>query len=115
MVVFSLGAHRGKRPCKAWAAQQHVMGAGFARVDELLKRISFHTVPKDFKRFVRAADTGYSGGSHSKILEEDWLPAWACALILNGGWTIEYIQRVEGDKDLQIALALEYDIKKGRT
>lgn len=111
--VYSMGAHRGKRTCQAWAAARVMKRRGFIRLYDLLVRGA--AIPS-FIRFKQTAPTRYkSNGGHSSIMQEWWIPKWVGALLL-GHWTPALIAQVGDDKDLQIAFTLEYDIlQKGPT
>lgn len=108
---FNLKAHQGKRPCRAAAASWELQTRGYARADELLRRINFPEIPKSFKRFVLSVNSGHDPNWSRSIFEEEWLPKWVCALIVEGHWTAESISNVEKNKELQIAFAMEYDLR----
>jgi hypothetical protein len=78
---------------------------GFVRMKELPERFAKYVAPRCFEHLVRSAVTkaGYP--------PERWLPKWACAVLLDGTWDEEIVQKIESSVDLQIALALEYDIR----
>lgn len=111
-VVFSLHGHRGKKTCQAWAVERLLKADGYVNVNKMTHPVT--GVPASFRRFIRRELTGYRGGDNhtrAKIVKETWLPKWVCALINAGYWTDASIKQAEEDMDLQIALALEFDIQ----
>jgi hypothetical protein len=106
-VLFNLGSHRGKRYCLSVVETNKMKALGYARFEGC--ESSYLECPKVFRRFLREAATDYAAKA-SRTYSEDWLPKWVLALLKAGHWTEEGIKIVEGDKDLQTALALEYDI-----
>lgn len=95
---FNLGSHRGKGLCRAVTLRRRLHAEGYLPVVALRSLLRLG-VPPRFQRFIHVE------------AEETWLPIWVVSLINMGNWTDESIKRVEEDRDLQIAFALEYDIK----
>lgn len=81
-----------------------MQGRGFVRMKELPERFAKYMAPRCLEHLVRSAKTRMGA-------PERWLPKWACAVLLDGHWSEEIVQKVEGSSDLQIALALEYDLR----
>lgn len=117
--VFSISAHRGKKPCKSIMAHNEALGAGYIPVAQLASlRTEFGRpicigaqVPSAFRRFVRRYPADRSGPG-KEMLDADFLPKWVFSLILLGSWSNQSIKTVEDNPDFQVALALEYDIRR---
>ena len=102
---FNIHAHRGSKACQAASAANVMQGQGFVRMLELPKRFAKHAAPRALSHLVRWEYTRAN-------TRERWLPKWACAVLLGGCWDDEIVRRAEDNRDLQIALALEYDLRR---
>lgn len=106
VIVYSIGAHRGKRPCQATQTFNKMRAQGLCRVTDVLSWRD--PVPLVLQHLVHKARSGLQ---YSELVEEQWLPKWAGAMLLDNHWSSEMVERVESDPDLQVALALEYDLR----
>lgn len=104
-ISYNIRQHKGSKACTARCKANELRAQGFECMLDLPRRFRKHAAPRALEHLVRRYLT------HPNA-QQRWLPKWACAMLLYGNWSEEIVQRVEGDPDTQVALALEYDLRK---
>lgn len=101
-VYVNLQAHQGKGKCRRRKVRMQLEQDGYVHTGDLWEHLVQGQIPKIFQRFLRQIPSS---------LGDSYLPKWVCSIIIAGHWTEESVTMVANDTELQIALAVEYDIR----
>jgi len=112
-VYKNLTSHQGELRCQRERMRRQIEQEGWIPIRHLWEHLVEDQVPKAFQRFVREiSELARRDFSNGKVDKYVCLPKWVCAMIIAGHWTDASIKRVETDPELQVAFALEYDIRR---